>query len=230
MPRRAAPAAPRHPDFSQARERMVRVHLLNRGIRDPLVVAAFRAVPRERFVAPELVPYAYRDRPLPIGAGQTISQPYVVALMIELLGLQPGDRALEIGAGSGYAAAILGRIAREVHTVERHAELAERAARRLADLGYTNIYVHHGDGTLGWPEGAPYDAIVVMAGGPAIPPALKAQLAVGGRLVIPVGPEDIDQALVRVLRLSERDYEETIFGTVRFVPLIGQAGWEGDVI
>ena len=184
---------------TEARQRMIE-QFVARGIRDEAVLAAMRMVPREAFIAGEMAEFAYDDAPLPIDAGQTISQPYIVAAMTAALEPKPGDRVLEIGTGSGYAAAVLSRIAAQVYTIERHAELAEAAARRLRELGYDNVHVHHGDGTLGWPEHAPYDAIVVAAGGPGIPQPLLEQLAVGGRLVIPVGPTPRAQELVRVRR------------------------------
>ncbi len=183
-----------------------------------------RSVPRERFLRPELEEFAYRDAPLPIEQGQTISQPFIVALMAEALQLGPRDRVLEIGTGSGYAAAVLARVAREVYTIERHAELAESARTRLAELGFHNVFVRHGDGTLGWPEHAPFDAIVVAAGGPNVPGSLLAQLAPGGRLVIPIGEEKAQQ-LVRVTRRADGSLEHEDLGGVRFVPLIGEEGW-----
>lgn len=203
---------------------MVADQLAERGIRDPRVLAAFRRVPREHFVDPDLEAQAYGDQPLPIGCGQTISQPYVVALMTELLALGPGDRVLEIGTGSGYATAILASIAAEVWSVERFARLAEAARARLAELGIERVHIRVGDGTLGWPEHGPYDAIVVYAGGPRVPPALRAQLAPGGRMVIPVGLED-EQALMRLMRVSEQEFRSEDFGAVRFVPLVGREGW-----
>lgn len=213
-------------DGAAARERMVERQIAARGIRDPAVLAAMRAVPREAFLPPELAEFAYQDSPLPIGADQTISQPYIVALMAEALDVGPGDQVLEIGAGSGYAAAVLAEIVGEVYTVERHAELAERARRVLAEQGYHNVHVRHGDGTRGWPEHAPYDAIVVAAGGPQVPPPLLEQLAVGGRLVIPVGETLRLQRLVRLTRISENEVRREELGEVRFVPLIGDEGWE----
>jgi protein-L-isoaspartate(D-aspartate) O-methyltransferase len=222
---RRDPSRPDPREFARARARMVEAHLVARGLYDPRLLAAFRTVPREAFVAPELAADAYRDQPLPIGEGQTISQPYVVALMIDLARVGPGDRVLEIGTGSGYSAAVLAQMAGEVYSVERFPELAERAAERLAVLGYAGVHVRCGDGTLGWPEHAPYDAIVVMAGGPQVPPALKRQLMIGGRLVVPVGPVFDDQVLMRITRLSEQTYREQDFGPVRFVPLIGEEGW-----
>jgi protein-L-isoaspartate(D-aspartate) O-methyltransferase len=214
-------------DVAAQRDRMVERQIAARGVRDPAVLAAMRSVPRERFLPPELEEFAYQDNPLPIDQGQTISQPFIVALMTEALQLGPGDRVLEIGTGSGYAAAVLGGIAREVYTIERHAELAETATSRLRELGFQNIFVRHGDGTLGWPEHAPFDAIVVTAGGPRIPEPLLAQLAPGGRLVIPVG-EEKTQELVRVTRRVDGTLEREELGGVRFVPLIGAEGWEAE--
>lgn len=210
---------------SHARDVMIERHLRARGVTDPRVLDAFAQVPRELFVPADQVAYAYEDRPLPIEEDQTISQPYVVALMMEALLLQPEDTVLEIGTGSGYAAAILARIARRVFTIERHASLAATARDRLARLGFANVEVRCSDGTLGWPEHAPFDAIVVAAGGPEVPPTLLAQLAIGGRLVIPVGTSDA-QRLVRVTRVAERAYRHEDLGSVVFVPLIGAEGWE----
>jgi protein-L-isoaspartate(D-aspartate) O-methyltransferase len=212
-------------DFREARERMVQMQVEARGIHDPAVVKAMRSVPREEFLPPELAEFAHADHPLPIAAGQTISQPYIVALMTTALALRPEDRVLEVGTGSGYAAAVLGRIAAEVYTIERHAELAEAAAARLRSVGLDNVHVLHGDGTLGWPNHAPYDAIVVAAGGPEIPKALLDQLGVGGRLVIPVGEDKSMQRLVRVTRRADGSVQEEDLGDVRFVPLIGAQGW-----
>ena len=210
------------------REKMVATQIETRGVRDAGVLAAMREVPREVFVPAELAEFAYRDSPLPIECGQTISQPYIVALMAAALQLSPRDRVLEIGTGSGYAAAVLSRVASHVDTVERHAELSRISAARLARLGYDNVVVHHADGTLGWPQGAPYDAIVVAAGGPTVPDALLDQLAIGGRLVIPVGEERDLQTLVRVRRHADGSLEREDLGDVRFVPLIGVQGWRGD--
>jgi protein-L-isoaspartate(D-aspartate) O-methyltransferase len=212
-------------DLRGARERMVQTQIAARGIRDPAVLEAMLTVPREAFLPPELGEFAYEDHPLPIAEGQTISQPYIVALMTAALELGPHDRVLEIGTGSGYAAAILGRIAREVYTIERHGELADAAAARLRALGFDNVCVLHGDGTLGWREHAPYDAIVVTAGGPDIPEALLAQLAIGARLVIPIGEERALQTLVRVTREADGSLRHEDLGDVRFVPLIGAQGW-----
>jgi protein-L-isoaspartate(D-aspartate) O-methyltransferase len=209
-------------------DHMVRTQIASRGIRDAAVLEAMRTVPREAFVPPELAEFAYEDHPLPIGEGQTISQPYIVALMTAALRLGPRDRVLEIGTGSGYAAAVLGRIAREVYTIERHGPLADAAAARLRTLDFTNVHVLHGDGTLGWQEHAPYDGIVVAAGGPRVPDALLAQLAVGGRLVIPIGEEKALQTLVRVTRHADGRCTQEDLGDVRFVPLIGAHGWAED--
>lgn len=182
-----------------------------------------RIVAREEFVPAQVREFAYRNSPLPIGAGQTISQPYMVAFMIEALGLDGGERVLEVGAGSGYAAAVLGRIAREVYAIERVPELARRAAAVLAKLGYGNVEIRQGDGTRGWPEHAPYDAIVVAAGGRYVPDALRQQLRIGGRLVIPVGYHETFQELLRITRKDEQEYEQENLAAVRFVPLISDA-------
>jgi protein-L-isoaspartate(D-aspartate) O-methyltransferase len=214
------------PNMEKEREQMVARQIEGRGLRDPAILAAMREVPREAFVSERHRQFAYDDGPLPILEGQTISQPYVVALMIQMLYLKPEDRVLEIGTGSGYAAAILSRIASEVHTVERVESLVQYAQQNLAAVGYKNVHVHLGDGTLGWPEYAPCNAIIVAAGGPQIPQALKDQLAVGGRLVMPVGSEQRAQRLVRLTRLDEDEYEQETLSHVRFVPLIGEQGWE----
>jgi len=216
-------------DFDEQRARMVRDHIAARGIGSPHVLNAMRVVPREAFVPEELREFAYDDAPLPIAADQTISQPFIVAQMIEAARIIPGDRVLEIGAGSGYAAAVISRIAAEVFTVERHGQLARSAGDRLAELGYDNVSVVEADGTLGWAEHAPYDAIIVSAGGPAVPKALLEQLAVGGRLVIPVGSRTRTQRLLRVTRQSNDEYVEDDLGGVVFVPLIGAQGWEENV-
>lgn len=214
--------------YELERERLVEKELRLLGIRNEAVLRAMKVVPREAFVPEEMREFAYRNAPLPIAAGQTISQPLIVAHMAEALELGPQERVLEIGAGSGYAAAVLSRIAREVYTIDRHQELADTAAQRLQKLGYDNIHVRCGDGTLGWPDEAPFDAIVVAAGGPKIPPALLEQLRVGGRLVIPVGESLETQQLVRAIKREggEFDYEE--LGAVRFVPLIGAGGWQSE--
>ena len=215
-------------DFAARRLEMVDRHVAARGVRSPAVLAALRAVPREAFVPETMREFAYEDSPLPIGERQTISQPYIVALMTEALELTGGEKVLEIGTGSGYAAAVLSRIAGDVYTVERINSLAASAAAALEALGYTNVHVRHGDGTLGWPEHAPYDAIVVAAGGPEVPESLKAQLKVGGRLVIPVGIDRRVQELVRVTRESENRYRSEDLADVCFVPLLGAEGWTPD--
>jgi protein-L-isoaspartate(D-aspartate) O-methyltransferase len=204
---------------------MVSEHLLARGIRDAAVIRAMREVPREAFLPPEMERFAYDDGPLPIEAGQTISQPYIVAYMIEALELLGRERVLEIGTGSGYAAAVLSRCAAEVFTVERIAILAQSAATRLQALGHRNVTVHLGDGTMGWPEHAPYDAVVVTAGAPEVPDELLQQLAPGGRLVIPVGPTPHLQDLVRVRKDAQGRFRREELCPVRFVPLIGEQGW-----
>jgi protein-L-isoaspartate(D-aspartate) O-methyltransferase len=215
-------------DRSAERAHMVEHQLARRGIRDSRVLDAMRTVPRERFVGADMAEFAYDDTPLPIDEGQTISQPYIVAVMLEALQLHAEDRVLEVGAGSGYAAAVVGQIAHRVWAIERYRTLAEGARRRMAELGYDNVEIVAGDGTLGWEEHAPFDAIVVAAGGPEVPKPLLDQLAVGGRLVIPVGVEARAQELVRVTRLAEHEYVEDRLGRVQFVPLIGSAGWAID--
>src|SRR3954469_8703780 len=213
-------------DLSDVRSQMVAHQIQERGVRSGAVARAMREVPREEFMNEEMREFAYADAPLPIAEGQTISQPYIVAYMTEALELEGGERVLEVGTGSGYTAAVLARIAGEVYTIERHPSLARSAEEILAKLGYDNVHVIVGDGTKGWPEGAPYDAIVVAAGGHEVPPALKSQLAVGGRLVIPVGPTPREQRLVRVTRVSEDVFDQDDLLPVRFVPLIGEQGWQ----
>jgi protein-L-isoaspartate(D-aspartate) O-methyltransferase len=215
-------------DFVAMRERMITEQLQARGVRDPAVLEAMRAVPREKFVSPDLRGFAYEDRPLPIEEGQTISQPYMVAFMTEALELAGTERVLEIGTGSGYSAAVLSRIVPSVRSVERLPELAATARQRLQLLGFDNIDVHVADGSLGLPRFAPYDAIVVTAGAPEVPAPLLAQLAIGGRLVIPVGSSIIMQSLIRVYRKSEHEYRKESLMGVMFVPLIGAAGWESE--
>lgn len=211
--------------FEQQRHQMVDWQIAGRGIRDMLVLAAMRKVEREKFLPAELHDFAYGDGPLPIGCGQTISQPYMVALMTEALQLKGGEKVLEIGTGSGYAAAVLAEIAGQVVSVECVTELADRARTTLADLGYNNVTVIEGDGTKGYEPSAPYDAIVVTAGGPDVPQSLRNQLKPGGRLVIPVGSTQTVQTLVRVTRRSEDDFSEEDLAGVRFVPLVGEEGW-----
>lgn len=214
--------------ITERRAQMVRDQLAARGIRDPLVLAAMGRVPREKFVPGQLADAAYDDRPLPIVGGQTISQPYIVAYMIEALALKGGEKVLEIGAGSGYAAAIMAEIAGQVFTIERIAQLAELAAQNLADAGYSNVHVRHGDGTQGWEDEAPFAAILVSAGAPEAPRALKLQLAIGGTLIVPIGTARSVQELVRIRRLSESEYVSEDLVGVRFVPLIGENGWQGE--
>ncbi|MCA9291367.1 MAG: protein-L-isoaspartate(D-aspartate) O-methyltransferase [Phycisphaerales bacterium] len=206
--------------FERRRLDMVERQLVARGVRDERVLDAMSRVPRECFVCANLAGSAYIDAPLPIDDGQTISQPYIVALMIEALALTPDDRVLEVGTGSGYAAAVLGEIAGSVFTVERHAHLAAQASDCLARLGYGHVRVRHGDGTRGWPEHAPFDAILVSAGGPHVPPALLDQLAIGGRLVIPIDTPPSGQDLRLIRRTGEQEYDGRSLGPVRFVPLV----------
>lgn len=215
-------------NFSALRQQMIEYQLKARGLTDTAVLQAMNAVPREQFVPSELVELAYNDSPLPIAASQTISQPYIVALMLAALELKASDRVLEVGAGSGYAAAILAEIAIQVYSIERHKLLADTASKRLKELGYQNAEIIHGDGSLGLPNQAPFDAIVVAAGSPEVPKALRRQLAIGGRLVIPIGPSLQTQKLLRIRRVTENEYQEEDLGDVRFVPLIGAAGWEDE--
>ncbi len=214
------------PDYSELRERMVANQVEARGVRSKKVLNAMRKVPREQFLPEGLKEFAYEDSPLPIEAGQTISQPYIVAFMIEGLVLHGGEKILEIGAGSGYAAAVLAEIAEEVYTIERLESLAKGASAALAAAGYDNVHVLHADGSLGWTEHAPFDGIVVTAGGPEVPESLKQQLKIGGRLVIPVGPDREFQELQRVTRTSENEFETETLAAVRFVPLVGAEGWD----
>jgi protein-L-isoaspartate(D-aspartate) O-methyltransferase len=208
-------------EFAERRQAMVACQLAARGIRDARVLDAMQTVPREAFVPEHLRESAYEDSPLPIGAGQTISQPHVVAFMIEALALKGGEKVLEIGAGSGYAAAVLSQIAGQVYAIERIRELADRARDTLHNLGYHSVQVRHGDGTRGWPEQAPFDAIAVAAAATEVPEALKQQLKEGGRAIIPVGPGVHFQQLKRITRVSQNDYTEEDLIPVRFVPLIG---------
>jgi protein-L-isoaspartate(D-aspartate) O-methyltransferase len=212
--------------LNEDRERMVATQIEARGITDPFVLDAMRSVPRERFVPASLAECAYDDGPLPIGEGQTISQPYIVAVMTQAARIKPGERVLEIGTGSGYGAAVLSRVAAEVYTVERIGALAETARRRLSDLGYANVHVLEGDGSLGWAEHAPYDAILVTAGAPRVPKTLLGQLVIGGRLIMPVG-SSYGQRLVRVTRTDTHEYDHENLEAVAFVPLIGAEGLPG---
>ena len=212
-------------DLSKLREHMVENQIAARGVRSEIVLDAMRKVSREAFLPERLREFAYEDLPLPIAAGQTISQPYIVALMTEALDLEGGEKVLEIGTGSGYAAAVLAEIAAEVYTVERIGELAETAASTLEALGYRNVHVVQADGTLGWAAAAPYNAIIVAAGGPEVPASLKEQLKIGGRLVIPIGTNPRTQELVRVTRTSNTEFKSEDIADVRFVPLFGKQGW-----
>jgi protein-L-isoaspartate(D-aspartate) O-methyltransferase len=212
-------------DFATERETMVRRQIERRGIADRRLLDAFRTIPREEFVPEAVRPFAYEDGPLPIEADQTISQPYIVALMIEAAEIAPGDKVLEIGAGSGYAAAVMGRVAAEVIAVERHRELAELARLRMARLGYDNVRIVEGDGTGGLPDEAPFEAILCAASGSHVPRALLDQLSIGGILVMPIGEPNAVQSLVKVIRRGEEDFDEEDLGPVRFVPLIGAHGW-----
>lgn len=212
-------------DFAQARNRMVDAQIARRGVHDFAVLKAMRTVPREIFISAGFEDFAYEDSALPIAGGQTISQPYIVGAMLAAAELESGDRVLEVGAGSGYAAAVISRIAAKVFAIERLATLTESARERMHALGYGNVELKTGDGSTGWPDQAPFDAILVSAGVPRIPEPLKAQLAVGGRLVIPVGPMD-EQRLVRLTRTGETSFVQDDQGAVRFVKLIGTGGWE----
>ncbi len=209
--------------FDLQRSEMVTWQVERRGLSEPRLLAALRAVPRHCFVPPPSTALAYEDMPLPIGQGQTISQPYIVALMTDLLHLSGSETVLEVGTGSGYQAAVLAYLARRVHTIERHPQLARQSCQTLADLGYANVTVHEGDGGLGWPEAAPYQGILVTAAAPAPPPPLLEQLADGGRLVIPVGGRGT-QTLQVWQRTGEHIQEHAVLD-VSFVPLRGQFGW-----
>jgi protein-L-isoaspartate(D-aspartate) O-methyltransferase len=215
------------PDYQKLRDHMVDVQIARRGVRDAHVLAAMRAVPRERFLRQAMAEFAYQDSPLPIDEGQTISQPYIVAAMIEAAEVRPGDRVLEVGAGSGYAAAVIGQIAAQVFAIERHEALGQKARERMAALGYDNVDIRIGDGSRGLVQEAPFDAILVAAGGPEVPHALKEQLEIGGHLVVPIG-ELGEQKLCKVTRISANRFEEENLGSVTFVPLIGEQGWQED--
>ena len=211
------------PTPSEGRNRLLTHDLAAHGVHDPRVVAAMGRVARERFVDPTMAAMAYEDRPLPIGSGQTISQPAIVAIMAQAAEITPGDKVLEVGTGSGYGAAVLAMLASRVTTIERHRELAEEATRRLDEEGFDRVTVVVGDGTLGVSEEAPFDVIVVTAAGPEVPNALVDQLADGGRLIMPVGRGE-NQSLVR-LRKEDGSVTREDLGPVRFVPLIGSQGW-----
>ncbi len=213
-------------DFPKAREKMVEEQIIARGIKDPRVIAAMKKVPRHLFVEEALQEQAYSDHPLPIGEKQTISQPYMVALMTEALQLTGKERVLEIGTGSGYQTAILAEIALEVYSIERIRSLALKARKLLYELGYYHVEIKIFDGTVGWPEKSPFDAILVTAGAPEIPPPLYDQLALGGRLVIPVG-DAYSQDLIRVTKTKGGQKKEDL-GGCRFVKLIGKYGWEDE--
>ena len=211
-------------DYAVLREEMIEKQLRRRGVHDAAVLAAMAEVPRHEFVSEEVRVHAYDDLPLPIGSGQTISQPYIVAAMTAALHLRPGDRVLEIGTGCGYHAAVLSRLAKEIFTIERRPELASSASAKLARLGYSNAHVHCGDGTLGLPELAPFDAILVAAAAPAVPKPLLAQLAEGGRIILPVGGAEHQE-----LQLIERrgdTFPTKMLEGCRFVPLLGYHGWQ----
>jgi len=211
-------------NFQKARDRMVETQLVTRGIHDPRVLDAMRKVPRHLFVDEALAAQAYADHPLPIGEKQTISQPYIVALMTEALGLEGHEKVLELGTGSGYQTAVLAELADRVFTIERIPSLLHRAREVLNSLGYRNVVYKVGDGTLGWPEEAPFDAILVSAGAPRVPQPLVDQLSMGGRLVLPVG-DRLSQELVLVERVPE-GIRKTTLGGCRFVDLVGKWGWE----
>lgn len=215
-------------DDSKQRVRMVTEQIAARGVRDVNVLDAMGTVRREVFVPDDVRELAYADTPLPIAAGQTISQPYIVAYMIEALALKSGDRVLEIGAGCGYAAAVLAELADEVYAIERISELAETAAVNLRKAGIGNVHILNADGTRGWADHAPFDAILVSAGAPVIPESLKSQLAIGGRMIIPVGTNKRVQELIRITRRRDGSFDTEDLANVRFVPLIGEQGWEVD--
>ena len=213
-------------DYAALRERMVDRQIAARGLHDPALLAAFRAVPREEFINPSYAGYAYQDSPLPIESGQTISQPYIVALTIDAAGIGKGDKVLEVGAGSGYAAAVIGQIADQVIAIERHPELVRLADARMKRLGYDKVRIVEGDGTLGWPEEAPFDAIVAAASGSHVPKSWIEQLKPGGRIVVPLGHPGSVQSLVKVTKREDGTLERVDLGGVRFVPLIGREGFQ----
>jgi protein-L-isoaspartate(D-aspartate) O-methyltransferase len=214
-------------DFAAEREAMVERQLRRRGISEPGILDAFRVVPREAFVSGDYAHLAYGDHPLPIEAKQTISQPYIVALMIQAAAIQAGDTVLEVGSGSGYAAAVISRIAARVIGVERQHELVESARERLSRLGYGNVAIVEGDGTRGWADEAPFEVVLAAASGSHVPKTLLAQLAPGGRLVMPIGELGQVQELVKVTKQQDGILRQENLGGVRFVPLIGEEGWSG---
>lgn len=213
-------------DFTSQREAMVDRQLKRRGITDQRILDAFLSVPREAFVSNQYARQAYGDHPLPIEAGQTISQPYIVALMIQAAGIEGGDKVLEVGAGSGYAAAVISRIAARVIAIERQHELVEVATERLKRLGYENVEIVEGDGTTGCSREAPFDAILAAASGKHVPKTLIEQLSEGGNVVMPVGNPGWVQQLVKVTKRADGSVEQQNLGDVRFVPLIGEEGWK----
>lgn len=212
--------------YQRLRQAMVKNQIEARGVRDPKVLEAMASVPRHAFVSEGLIDQAYNDHPLPIGEQQTISQPYIVSLMTEALQVNSDDRVLEIGTGSGYQAAVLAEIAYRVYTIERNRSLYDRARRILESLEYYNIVCRYGDGTLGWKEESPFDAIIVTAGAPEVPKPLVDQLAEGGRMIIPVG-SSFSQTLIKIYR-DQQGIHQTELGGCRFVKLVGQRGWKAE--
>ena len=207
------------------RNRMVEAQIARRGVSDRRVLAVMRTVPREIFISPNLKDAAYADSAVPIAEGQSISQPYIAAAMLEAAALKDSDKALDVGAGSGYLTALMGRLADQVYAIERRPTLTEAARERLRALGYNNVELKTGDGSKGWPDAAPFDAIIVSASVPKVPQSLKKQLALGGRLVIPVGTPD-EQRLLRLTRTGKTEFQEKYICAVRFVRLIGAEGWK----
>jgi protein-L-isoaspartate(D-aspartate) O-methyltransferase len=212
-------------DLASAREAMVERTIRRRGLDDPALTSAFLAVPREEFIGSDLAEHAYDDGPLPIESGQTISQPYIVALTIHAAEIGSGDKVLEIGAGSGYAAAVIGQLAGEVIAIERHPELVRLAQERVGRLGYANVHILEGDGTLGCPAEAPFDAIVAAASGSHVPTVLVDQLKPGGRIVMPIGDPHAIQSLIKLTKRDDGTLDRDDLGAVRFVPLIGEHGF-----
>lgn len=212
-------------DFSSMRQHMVQNQIVRRGIHEPTLLTALNTVPRHLFVPPAAVDHAYDDSPLPIGEGQTISQPYIVALMIEAAKLENSMSLLEIGTGSGYAAAVASQLVKHVYTIERLPSLAKHAKEVCQSLGYLNIDVKEGDGTLGWPDKGPFDAIIVTAGAPVVPEILLSQLKEGGKIIIPVGNQ-WSQELLRIQKSTDGKVTREVLELVRFVPLIGKEGWK----